>query len=110
MPSASWSGGSPAYRIADRLRAPVHGQRVLLVDDAVNAGSALFATRADLLACGAELVGCASLIALGEAPARIAAATGVPFYCLVSLERRLWLPEACPLCAAGQALVDRVPS
>jgi orotate phosphoribosyltransferase len=101
--------GSISYRIPDQLRATVRGRRVLLVDDAVNAGSALLATRHDLLACGAELVGCASLLALGEAAERIPATTGVPFHWLLALERGLWPPDACPLCASGAPLVDRVP-
>jgi orotate phosphoribosyltransferase len=96
------------YRIPGALRPAVRRRRVLLVDDAVNAGSALLATRQDLLACGAELAGCASLLTLGDAAARIAAATGVPFYRLGALERGIWLPGACPLCAADIPVVDRV--
>ena len=51
---------SVTYRIPDPLRRAPAGRRVLLVDDAVNAGSALLATLADLRACGAELVCAAS--------------------------------------------------
>jgi hypothetical protein len=50
------------------------------------------------------LAGGASLLALGDAAARIAAATGMPFHRLLALERALWPPDACPLCAAGIAL------
>ena len=97
---------SVSYRIPDGLRRDLEGRRILLVDDAANAGSALLATQADVLACGGQPVGCASLIALGDAPARIAAATGVPFYRLATIERSLWLPDLCPLCAAGQPLAE----
>jgi orotate phosphoribosyltransferase len=102
------AAGGVTYRIADRLRATARGRRVLLVDDAVNAGSALLSTRQDLLACGAEPVGCASLFALGEAAERIPAATGVPFFWLLALDRKLWPPDACPLCASGAPLVDYI--
>jgi len=102
------AGQSVTYRIPGSFRPAVRNRRVLLVDDAVNAGSALLATRQDLSACGAELAACASLLALGDAAARIAAATGAPFYCLLTLERGMWPPAACPLCAAGAPLVDRV--
>jgi len=103
-------GQSVTYRIPGPLRPAVRDRRVLLVDDAVNAGSALLATRQGLLACDAELAGCASLLALGDAAARIAAATGAPFYRLVTLERGMWPADSCPLCAAGAPLVDRVPA
>ena len=92
---------SVAYRLPGALRGPVRGRRVLLVDDAVNAGSALLATRQDVLACGAQLAGSASLLALGDAAARVAAATGAPLHHLLALERRLWPPDRCPLCASG---------
>ncbi len=75
----------------------------------VEAGSALLATRAGVMACGGEVVSCPSLNALGDEPVRVALETGVPFYPLVILERRLWAADACPLCAAGRALVDRIP-
>ena len=51
------------YRIPDGLRPLVRGKRVAVVDDVVNAGSAVRATVADLRACGARPVavgGCSS--------------------------------------------------
>jgi orotate phosphoribosyltransferase len=104
------AGELVCYRIPGSFRPAVRNRRVLLVDDAANAGSALLATRQDLLTCGAELAACASLLAVGDAAARIAAATGAPFYCLLTLERGMWPSGACPLCAAGAPLVDRVPA
>jgi orotate phosphoribosyltransferase len=100
--------GRVDYRIPDGLRARVAGRRVVLADDAVNAGSALLATLEDARRCGAELAGFASLITLGDAAARIAASHRVPFVHLVALERSLWPAQACPLCAAGVPLQDRV--
>jgi len=97
--------GRPSYRIAASHRAAVRDKRVLLVDDAVNAGSALLSTAADLVACGATLAGFASLIALGDAASRIATQRGVPFFTLASLERQMWLPEDCPLCRAQVPLM-----
>jgi orotate phosphoribosyltransferase len=93
--------GPVRYRIPDPLREPLRGRRLLLVDDAVNAGSALLGTLADARVCGAHLAGFASLLALGEAAAEIAARHDVPFFTLASLERNLWPPSGCPLCAAG---------
>ena len=100
--------GSVRYRIPDGLRARLASRRVVLADDAVNAGSALLATLEDARRCGAELAGFASLITLGDAAATLAARHRVPFVHLIALERSLWTAEKCPLCAAGVPLLDRV--
>jgi orotate phosphoribosyltransferase len=99
--------GRVCYRIPDGLRGRLAGRRLVLADDAVNAGSALLATLEDARRCGAELAGFASLITLGDAAATIAARHRVPFAHLVALERTLWPAQACPLCAAGVPLQDR---
>jgi orotate phosphoribosyltransferase len=100
--------GKPDYRIPGGLRARLAGRRVVLADDAVNAGSALLATLADARRCGAKLAGLASLITLGDAAAVLAARHQVPFAHLIALERSLWPAEACPLCAAGVPFLDQV--
>ncbi|TWT01712.1 phosphoribosyltransferase [Reyranella sp. CPCC 100927] len=94
------ASGTARYSIPAARRAALSGRRVLLVDDAVNAGSALLATAADLVACGADVAGFASLIALGDAAPRLSAQRGVPFFTLASLERQMWLSQDCPLCRA----------
>jgi orotate phosphoribosyltransferase len=96
--------GSVRYRIADGLRARLAGRRILLADDAVNAGSALLATLEDARRCGAKLAGFASLITLGDAAAMLAARHRVPFVHLIALERSLWPASDCPLCVAGVPL------
>jgi len=101
-------GGLVRYRIPGPMREAVSGRRVLLVDDAVNAGSALSSTLADLLGCGAKLAGLASLLTLGDAATHLAEEHGVPFFTLAWLERGLWAPEACPLCRAGVPLTGHV--
>ena len=100
--------GAVRYLIPPSLHAALHGKRVLLVDDAVNAGSALLSTLAAVTDCGAGLAGFASLLSLGNAASRIATQSGAPFFTLVSLERRMWLAEDCPLCRAGEPLVDHL--
>jgi orotate phosphoribosyltransferase len=47
------ASGPVRYRIPEPLRDSLRGRRLLLVDDAVNAGSALLGTLADARACGA---------------------------------------------------------
>jgi orotate phosphoribosyltransferase len=97
--------GPVRYRIPQSLRGRLDGRRVLLVDDAINAGSALLSTLTDLLACDAVLAGIASLLTLGEAASQIAAQHGVPLFTLASLERGMWAPEKCPLCHSRVPLV-----
>jgi len=99
-----------AYRVPEALRGALRGRRVLLVDDAVNAGSALLATWREVVACGGRPAGCACLLALGDAAARIGAATGAPLHHLLALERALWPPDRCPLCAAGTPFGPIQPS
>jgi orotate phosphoribosyltransferase len=76
----------------------VRGRRVVVVDDAVNAGSAVSATIEALRASGAEVVGVGALMvqrAGGYDP-------GVPFVWLEEVESGLWPADRCPLCAAGE--------
>jgi orotate phosphoribosyltransferase len=96
--------GSVRYRVPQSLRGALHGRRVLLVDDVINAGSALRSTLSDLLNCGVELAGFAALLTLGEAAVQIAKQYGVPLFVLASLERGIWVPEECPLCRSGVPL------
>jgi orotate phosphoribosyltransferase len=102
------AGGPVAYRVPASLRTRLRGRRAIVVDDVVNAGSALLATVAELRSCEAELVGFASLLVLGEALTRTTQQFGVPFFRLATLQRGLWAPESCPLCRAGQPLEDRM--
>lgn len=96
--------GAVQYRIPAPLAATLAGRRVLVVDDAINAGSALGLTLAELQRHGAVPAGIACLLILGEAAGRIAAAEGVTLLALAALERGMWRPEDCPLCAAGTPL------
>ncbi len=89
------------YRLPAALREAVRGRRVAIVNDVVNAGSAVRGTAADLVACGAEIVGIACLMTLGEAAAKIAEQYGVPLFRLAAREANLWTPAECPLCRAG---------
>jgi orotate phosphoribosyltransferase len=98
--------GTAHYRIPESLRHLLSNKRVLLVDDAINAGSAVRATLVDLLECHANLAGLAALLTLGEAAAQIAQEERVPLFALTSLERAMWTPAACPLCRSGVQLID----
>lgn len=94
------------YRIPEPFRGGLAGRRVAVVDDVVNAGSAVGGTIAELLRYGAVPVAIGALITLGEAPGLLAARHGLAMERVASLPSRLWSPADCPLCAAGTPVED----
>jgi len=88
-----------AYRLPASLRDRVRGKPMAIVNDVINAGSAVRGTMADLERCGASIVAIGSLVVLGESAAQFAAARNVPLAYVASLENPLWEPANCPLCA-----------
>jgi orotate phosphoribosyltransferase len=89
----AWST-PPAYAVTG----PTAGRRVAIVDDAINAGSAVLATAAAL---DGTVVCVGALLTLGAAPASVA---GAPVERLATRPSHLWPPDACPLCATGSPL------
>ena len=80
------------------------GTRVVIVDDVVNAGSAVRATARALGAAGATTVGIGALLVLGETGRTWATDTGLPITSLAEWANLLHEPASCPLCAAGEPL------
>jgi orotate phosphoribosyltransferase len=93
------------YRIPDPLRPEVGGKRVAVVNDVINAGSAVRGTLDDLAACGAAPVAVGTLAILGRAAHDLAAERGLALETLASFPNEIWEPAACPLCAEGVPLV-----
>ena len=94
------------YRIPNSLRKIVYGKNIVIVDDVINAGSAVRGTFAALRACGAQPVVIAALLALGDSAPRFFADQDVPVESLAHLPSGLWLPSECPLCASQMPLED----
>jgi adenine/guanine phosphoribosyltransferase-like PRPP-binding protein len=94
------------YRIPNALRESLRGATVAIVNDVTNAGSAVRGTYSDLVSCGARPVAFGTLIALGDWSTRFAAEHGLTLEALERLGNNLWIPEACPLCDAGEPLQD----
>jgi orotate phosphoribosyltransferase len=92
------------YRLPVALRETVRDKPIAIVNDVINAGSAVGATYADLVACGARPVAIAALLLLGEWSGRFAAEQRLTLQSIAALPNEIWLPEACPLCAAGRPL------
>ncbi len=98
-------GAKVAYRLPGAVRPAVRGLRLAVVDDVINAGSAVTKTHDDLVSAGAMPVVLASLLTVGGGePKRI---PGYPeVVTLEHLESSLWEPSACPLCRSRVPLVN----
>lgn len=92
------------YRLPKSLHAAVRGKRVAIVNDVINAGSAVRGAFSDLQALGAKVAAIGALLALGDAIHNFAAEQNVSLELLEQMPNHLWTPEACPLCAAGVLL------
>jgi len=92
------------YRLPKALRPAVKDKRVAIVNDVINAGSAVRGAFFDLQTHGAHVVAISALLALGEAIAEFATKHGVALELLERKPNHLWTPAECPLCAAGMPL------
>ena len=92
------------YRLPPPLGAEVRGKRVVIVNDAINVGSAVRETFADLKRCQAEPVAIGALAALTPWVSRFAETNQLGLELLGSLESEVWTPTACPLCIRGEPL------
>ena len=92
------------YRIPNSLRSASRGKRVAVVDDVINAGSAVRGAFGALLDCGARPVAIGSLMVLGLPASRFAEERAVALEALSFLPNTLWEPSDCPLCASGLPL------
>jgi orotate phosphoribosyltransferase len=94
------------YRIPASLRGRLRGKRVAIVDDVINAGSAIAGTFSDLEECGAIVVAISALLILGSGANKFALDKGIPLNSLTALPNNLWTESECPLCASSVPLED----
>ena len=94
------------YRLPEAVRRVVQRKRVAIVNDVINAGSAIRGTFEDLERCGATAVAIGTLLVLGTAAGEYAESKGVALKRIASLPNNLWWPSTCPLCASGIPLQD----
>lgn len=96
------------YRIPKPLRFAVAGKRIAVVDDVINAGSAVRGTIEDIQICGGRLAAIGALLILGSPGVTLAANLNVSLESLAHLPNNsLWEPSSCPLCASGTPLEGR---
>jgi orotate phosphoribosyltransferase len=102
----SWSNRLSGTYVLARA-GTVADRRVAIVDDAINAGSAVGSTAAAIEHAGGRLIAVAALLTLGAAPTSVA---GAPVERLAALPSTLWPASTCPLCATGSPLTNPPPS
>jgi orotate phosphoribosyltransferase len=93
-----------SYPIPAPLQTELRDQRVVIVNDVINAGSAVRGTLASLRECGAQPVAIGALAVYGSAASALAARHEVALEALASRPSRIWEPGACPLCAKSVPL------
>ena len=94
------------YRLPGGLRERAQGKSVAVVDDVINAGSAVRGTLAELRSCGATPAAVGALLVLGSAAASLCADQGLPLETIAARPNEIWAPAECPLCAAQTPLED----
>jgi orotate phosphoribosyltransferase len=92
------------YRVPEVLRPSLAGKRVAIVNDVINAGSAVRGTLLDLEDRGANPVVIGTLAVLGDPASRLAADHRVALETLTAVPYSIWPPADCPLCARNVPL------
>jgi orotate phosphoribosyltransferase len=93
------------YRVPEALRQRIAQKRVAVVDDVINAGSAVRGAIEELKTRGARLAAIGALLTLGPRASDLAAVEKVPLQTLATLRvSNLWEPPSCPLCGSGKPL------
>jgi orotate phosphoribosyltransferase len=95
-----------AYTVPKPLRSAVANRRIGIIDDVINAGSAVTKTCDDLRALGANPVIFASILTVGGPSPKKLSSEYPHVVSLEHLESNLWNPRECPLCSFGVPLVD----
>jgi orotate phosphoribosyltransferase len=97
---------SMKYRLPDGLRRLIHGKDVAIIDDVINAGSAMRGTYEALQSCGANPVAIGALLVLGFSASSFCSNQKIPLEYIACLPNDIWLPSECPLCASRIPLED----
>jgi orotate phosphoribosyltransferase len=92
------------YQLSLSAQRAVRDRRVAVVDDVINAGSAVQSTVEALESSKARVCAIGALLTLGRSAESFANGRGVPLMTLASLDSSIWEPADCPLCASGVPL------
>ncbi|NNE10249.1 MAG: orotate phosphoribosyltransferase [Gemmatimonadetes bacterium] len=89
------------YRVPGALHGAAGGKRIAIVNDVINAGSAVLGTLEHLEALRATVPVMASLAVLGERAGAFCEERGVLLETLVTIPNEIYRACDCPLCAEG---------
>jgi orotate phosphoribosyltransferase len=93
-----------AYSIPTAFEPHLDGKRIAVVDDVINAGSAVTATLVALTAVKAHSVVVASLMTLGQAGRQRITERGPVVETLETRNHQIWPAGQCPMCASNLPL------
>ncbi len=94
------------YRVPTTVRGDLEGKRVAIVNDVINAGSAVRGALTDLESCGAEVVRLACILVVSDAAQALASKAAVPLESLETEIRPLFESPDCPQCKEGIPLIS----
>lgn len=97
------------YHLPATVAPLMRGKRVAIVDDVINAGSAVRGTYHALTEAGAKPAVIGALLVLGDAARPFLKSSGMILEQLATFPNPLWDPANCPLCAKGILLDDGSP-
>ncbi|HET9906763.1 MAG TPA: phosphoribosyltransferase family protein [Anaerolineales bacterium] len=95
---------SVKYRLPKNFESHVSGKKIVVVDDVINAGSAVRATLEELSLQEARPVAIGCLILLGTLAQDYFAKEHIAVESLEALSNNLWMPGDCPLCHSNLPL------
>jgi len=94
------------YRLPDALKKHIAGQSCAIVDDVINAGSAVRGTFETLQSAGANVKAIGAPLVLGSTAPDYFATHHIPMETIAQQTSGLWSPVDCPLCAMHTPLED----
>jgi orotate phosphoribosyltransferase len=94
------------YRLPYPQRPLIEGRAVAIVNDTINAGSAVRGTYFDVKKHGGRPVAIGALAVFGEAADRFTVDEGLALEALARFPNVIWTPEECPLCERNVPLQD----
>jgi orotate phosphoribosyltransferase len=95
-----------AYRIPVSVLQLLQEKRIGIIDDVINAGSAVRSSFAALQSCQAKPVVLGALLVVGNSLYEFCAGQHLALETITRLSSSLWAPAECPLCASQIALED----
>lgn len=101
LPASPDPGEAGRWQLPAAARERFGGCPVVVVDDAINAGTAVLASCQAIRDAGARPAAVAALLALGQARTFVAGTLGLPFHALASLPSQVWPAGNCSLCSGG---------